>query len=81
MGSPDRPWAKPGDPSLLDDPKIGEIAKKYNKSNAQVCVRWQIERGVTVIPKSHSIKNTRKCKCKNFQFFGYVYVIYDYFPK
>ena len=36
----------------LDDPKVLPIAKKHNKTVAQVLIRWAIEQEIVVIPKS-----------------------------
>lgn len=52
LGSPDRPWAKAGDSQLMDEPKLVAIAKKHNKSPAQILIRYQIQSGNIVIPKS-----------------------------
>lgn len=52
LGSGDRPWASPDEPSLLQDPRLETIAQRYQKTPAQVILRWQVQRGVVCIPKS-----------------------------
>ena len=37
---------------LLDDPVIRDIARKHNKSPAQVILRWNVDLGVSAIPKT-----------------------------
>ncbi|WIH90328.1 aldo/keto reductase [Brachyspira pilosicoli] len=47
---------------LLNDSVLKEIAKKHNKSVAQIILRWHLQRGVIVIPgssnRAHIIENT-----------------------
>lgn len=41
-----------GKHGIFTDPELVEIGKKYGKSAAQVVLRWNAQRGVSIIPKS-----------------------------
>lgn len=45
-------WSPLGQGKLLGHPVIGEIAKRMGRSPAQVIIRWHIDNGLVVIPKS-----------------------------
>ena len=48
-----------GDPTLLNQKVIGEIAKKHEVTNAQVLLRWQLDMGFTVIPGSKNVDHIK----------------------
>lgn len=52
LGAADRGWAESGDPMPLENPVILDMAKKHNKTPAQIILRWLIQRDIIVIPKS-----------------------------
>ena len=41
-----------GTGKIFDVPEIKELAKKYNRSIAQICIRWSLQRGYLPLPKS-----------------------------
>ena len=45
-------WSPLGKGSVLDDPVVGRIAERTGKTPAQVVLRWHIQRGDIVFPKS-----------------------------
>lgn len=45
------PFAE-GNHNIFTHPVLTEIGKKYGKTAAQVALRWNVQRGVVVIPKS-----------------------------
>ncbi|RUV80689.1 aldo/keto reductase [Mesorhizobium sp. M5C.F.Ca.IN.020.14.1.1] len=45
-------WSPLGSGRLLSDPTLEKIALKHRKSVAQVIIRWHLQEGLIVIPKS-----------------------------
>lgn len=45
-------WSPLMQGQLLDNEVLQEIADKYNKSVAQIILRWDLQNGVVIIPKS-----------------------------
>ncbi|RUX33289.1 MULTISPECIES: aldo/keto reductase [unclassified Mesorhizobium] len=45
-------WSPLGSGRLLSDPTLEKLAKKHGKSVAQVIIRWHLQEGLIVIPKS-----------------------------
>ena len=62
-------WAPFGEGrgGLFTDPVLEKIAAKYGKTTAQVMLRWHIQRGIVVIPKSTHIERMKE----NFDVFGF----------
>ncbi|CCQ59318.1 MAG: aldo/keto reductase [Crocosphaera sp.] len=56
LGSKDRPDSlkQKNEPTLLENEVIKNIAEKYQVTTAQILIKWAIERGTVVIPKSVS---------------------------
>ncbi|XP_028122669.1 NADP-dependent D-sorbitol-6-phosphate dehydrogenase-like [Camellia sinensis] len=49
-----------GTVSCLDDPVLKGLAEKYKKTVAQIVLRWGIQRGTVVIPKSSKIERLKE---------------------
>lgn len=47
-------WSPLARGKILDEPMLEAMAIKHGKSVAQIVLRWHIQRGVAVIPKSNS---------------------------
>ena len=52
LGSRDKPGNADDTPDLFTNNTIAQIAKKNNCSPAQILIKWAVERGISVIPKS-----------------------------
>ncbi|XP_038636735.1 prostaglandin-E(2) 9-reductase-like isoform X2 [Scyliorhinus canicula] len=53
--SKDPKWFDPENPIVLNDLELKKIGEKHNKSPAQIALRYQVQRGVVVIPKSFNL--------------------------
>ncbi|CAB3399476.1 unnamed protein product [Caenorhabditis bovis] len=58
-------WAEA--PSDLEDVNVKKLSEKYNKTPAQILLRYAIDRGIAIIPKSTNEKRI----IENFQLFDF----------
>jgi 2,5-diketo-D-gluconate reductase A len=60
-------WSPIAQGAVLDDPTIGEIARRLDRTPAQVTLRWHVQRGDIVFPKSVNPDRMRE----NFALFDF----------
>lgn len=60
-------WSPLGQGKLLDDPVIAAIAARHGKTAAQIIIRWHLDMGLVVIPKSVTPSRI----VENFQVFDF----------
>jgi 2,5-diketo-D-gluconate reductase A len=60
-------WSPIAQGAVLDDPAITAVADKHGRSPAQVVLRWHVERGNIVFPKSTTPARVRE----NFELFDF----------
>ena len=60
-------WSPLGQGTLLEDPTLKALGQKHGKTPAQVVIRWHLDRGYIVIPKSVTSSRIRE----NFEVFDF----------
>ncbi|WP_350305356.1 2,5-didehydrogluconate reductase DkgA [Photorhabdus viridis] len=60
------PLAQGGE-GVFDNPLVQHLAQKYSKTPAQIVIRWHIDNGMIVIPKSTTLSRLRE----NFEVFDF----------
>lgn len=60
-------WSLLGTGRLLQNETLADIAAKYNKSVAQLCIRWSLQNGFIPLPKSITPERIRQ----NFDVFDF----------
>ncbi len=66
-------WSPLAQGELLDDPGVAEIAEAHGRTPAQVILRWHVEVGNVVIPKSATPERIRE----NIEVFDFELSSYD----
>lgn len=67
LGIASESWGPLGRGPLLEDPVLLEIARKHGRTAAQVVIRWHVQSGLVVIPKSSKAERIRA----NFDVLGF----------
>lgn len=49
-----------GDKGLINEPIFTELGKKYHKSNVQIILRWHIQEGNIVFPKTENVEHMKE---------------------
>ncbi|XP_069619251.1 aldo-keto reductase family 1 member C1-like [Ranitomeya imitator] len=60
-------WIDQNSPKVLEDPVLNTVAKKLNRSPAQVALRYLLERGCVILAKSFNPERIKQ----NFQVFDF----------
>lgn len=60
-------WSPLGRGVILENEFLSEIAKRYNRTIAQICLRWIIQQGIVALPKSVTLERIKS----NFEIFDF----------